>query len=93
MGRVVLNGPSYSVDFVAQPFWTESILPTSRWTPPSESAVASLPHDSGLDAKPEFSWDSVGYGGHVKVPSSSFKDSTWARPSTGGGPSRRPVWR
>lgn len=67
MGRVVLNGPSYSVDFVAQPFWTESILPTSRWTPPSESAVASLPHDSGLDAKPEFSWDSVGYGGHVKA--------------------------
>jgi hypothetical protein len=35
--------------------------------PPSESAVASLPHNSSLDAKPDFSWDSVGYGGHVKA--------------------------
>jgi hypothetical protein len=67
LGRVVLNGANYSIDLVAQPFWTESILPNPRWMPPSESALAALPHDTSLDAKPDFSWDSVGYGGHLKA--------------------------
>jgi hypothetical protein len=67
LARIVLNGSSFSIDLVAQPFWTESVLPDSRWTPPYESALASLTHQSGLDDTPRLSWDNVGFGGHAKA--------------------------
>ena len=67
MGRVVLNGSSFSLDLVGIPYWIGSLMPEAPWTPASMSALAALSHDSSKDQKPAFSWDAAGYGAHAKA--------------------------
>jgi hypothetical protein len=67
MGRAVINGNSFSIDLVAQPYWTRGILPGSRWATPSQSMLASLAYKGANDEKPNLTWDNVGYGGHAKA--------------------------
>jgi hypothetical protein len=67
MGRAIINGNSFSIDLVVQPYWTPGILPGSRWATPSQSALGVLPYNGANDEKPDFTWDNVGYGGHAKA--------------------------
>jgi hypothetical protein len=67
MGRAVINGNSFSIDLVVQPYWVQGILPSSRWATPDQKLLASLAYNGANDEKPDFTWENVGYGGHAKA--------------------------
>jgi hypothetical protein len=62
LGRLVYNGDSFTVDLVAQPFWLAAGLPGERWEAASPLSALTV-----TDNIPEFTWDNVAYGGHLKA--------------------------
>jgi hypothetical protein len=62
MGRLVYNGSSFTVDLVAQPYWVAAVLPGEKWQP--ANPLSALPVTNNV---PEFAWDDVAYGGHLKA--------------------------
>lgn len=60
LARLVLNGSSFSVDLIAQPFWVAGINPGSRW-------VAAPPFTPTGPAAVETTWANVGYGGRIQA--------------------------
>jgi hypothetical protein len=67
IARAVLDSGSFSIDLVAQPYWTAGKMPDARWASADAAALASLPHDSSLDAVPDFSLENAAFGGRVEA--------------------------